>query len=125
VFRNLLRAAKYLHSTTFAAQKLRFLAVWGNAREASKDARPNAKILGKVPQIARFWSVTAAQMWIKWTLKQMAHFRALCVEVLLVVGVGRRIDGNAFHDLQAVSFQSDDFFGIIGQETHLADSKVD
>ena len=34
-------------------------------------------------------------------------------------------DRHAFHDLQAVAFQSDDLPGIVGQQPDLAETKVD
>ena len=46
----------------------------------------------------------------------MPHLLALGAEVLPVVAVGAGFDGKLLGDLQAVTFQADDFLGIVGQQ---------
>jgi hypothetical protein len=52
----------------------------------------------------------------------MAHSGSLRLEVFLVVRIGREANGDFLYDFKAVAFESDDFFGIVGEEADLANA---
>src|ERR1700719_1734571 len=54
----------------------------------------------------------------------MAHFCALGLEIPRIVRIGLRFDRKLFDNIETVSFESDHFFGIVREETDLADSEV-
>tara|TARA_B110000467_G_C18128675_1_gene372050 strand:- start:10 stop:216 length:207 start_codon:yes stop_codon:yes gene_type:complete len=55
-------------------------------------------------------------------LEVMAHSGSLRLEVFLVVRIGREANGDFLYDFKAVAFESDDFFGIVGEEADLANA---
>src|SRR6187549_2018101 len=63
-------------------------------------------------------------MRIRDALQQMSHLEALRLEVALIVRIWVCLDRDEFHDLQAVSFQSDHLFRIIREEAHLSHAEI-
>jgi len=49
----------------------------------------------------------------------MPHLKALAFKIALVELVWRHLNGDLFGNTETISFQSDHFFGIVGQQTHL------
>src|SRR5580704_5271742 len=58
-------------------------------------------------------------------IQQMSHFCALGLEVAGVMGVGLRFDGKLFDDVQAVSFEADHLFRIVGEKADAANTEID
>src|ERR1700675_2755106 len=57
--------------------------------------------------------------------EQVSHLCALGLEILRIVRIGLRFDRKLFDDIQTVSFESDHFFWIVGQETDVANAEID
>src|SRR6266536_5567491 len=58
-------------------------------------------------------------------LQQMSHLRSFGLEIFGVVRIGFAANRHLFHHLEAVTFKSDNFFGVIGQKTKPADSEIE
>lgn len=55
----------------------------------------------------------------------MAEFFAFGFEVFFVVAVGFDADGDLLGDFEAVAFEADDFFGVVGEEADFVEAKID
>ena len=55
----------------------------------------------------------------------MPHFGAFGLEIARIVGIGLRFDRKLFDNIHAVPFKSDHLFGIVGQETDVANAEID
>ena len=54
----------------------------------------------------------------------MSHPQTLCIQILLVVDVCGEGKRELLCDFEAVAFESDDFFGVVGEELDAADAEV-
>ena len=55
----------------------------------------------------------------------MTHFSAFSLEITRVVRIGLCLDGKLLDNVHAVPFEADHLFGIVGQETDVANAEVD
>src|SRR5437870_9607994 len=60
-----------------------------------------------------------------YVLQHVPHFHPFRLKILGVVGIRLAADRHLFHHLKAVTFESDNFLGIVGQKTELADSEIE
>ena len=58
-------------------------------------------------------------------LDEVSHFGFFGLEVFFVVRVGLRGDGDLFDDFEAVAVESDNFFGVVGEEADFLEAEVD
>lgn len=72
----------------------------------------------------RFLGVEEAGWEARGPLEGVAHADALGFEVSLVVGIGGEGDGELLGDFEAVAFEADDFFGVVGHQADFPDAEV-
>jgi len=54
----------------------------------------------------------------------MPHAGAFGFEVFFVVGVRGQADGELLDDFEAVAFEADDFFGVVGEQADAAQAEI-
>ena len=56
--------------------------------------------------------------------KKMPHFGAFGLEIPRVVRIGLRLDRKLFDNVHAIPFKPDHLFGVVGQETDVANAEI-
>ena len=57
--------------------------------------------------------------------KEMVHLVPLRLQISSIDTIGLYLQGHALHDLETVTFQTDHFARIVGQEANLFNAQID